>query len=242
MPGAAIDLTRAASAADLEVHRSPGARLPSGESVGRFVACRAFALRDSAQAALHKIRRDRQGSVKPAGIVETTDLLAASSPVEAYAQAYVELVEHQLAPSGGDGAEAFRALAMLDALELRWPASPGDPGRRYFLGPTHPLRLLWQLQHAAVCGRAIQVWAGKSEQVDSWRGFLAQLRDEIVQVNLPMVVFDRQGRSYVKYGPLTTHWSLYLPDHSESRGPVDTAACGTRSNVTWTFGVRRRHR
>ena len=65
-----------------------------------------------------------------------------------------------------------------------------------------------------------------------------QLRDGLLPMNLPMVLFDRRGRGYVEHTPLTRFWPLYLPDRGEGEVPLDAVA--TRDRIMGHLGIRER--
>jgi hypothetical protein len=171
------------------------------------------------------------------GIVEVADLLALETPIVNYARAYARAVDATVTREDGAGSIA-RSLAQLDAVEIRWRRSPGDPGRALLVAPTHPLRLLWHLQHAAACERALAGWRDHTLACANWRGFMEQLRSELLPANLPMVLFDRRGRAYVETAPLTSHWSLYLPDRTGDDATMDVAS--SRDTARRLLGVRAR--
>jgi hypothetical protein len=172
------------------------------------------------------------------GIVEVVDLAPHSSAVRAYAQSFAELVRGAMELDSAHRTALLRAIAWLDAVELRWRAQPGDPGRAVLLGPTHPLRLLWHLAHTVECANAIEAWDHRTHQVPDWRRFVEQLRDELLPLNLPMALFDRRGRAYTEALPITSFWGLYLPDRDLDGRHVDTAAA--RDRALASMGVRSR--
>lgn len=170
------------------------------------------------------------------GIVEVANLVAHADAIRAYAAAFSKLVDDAMALAAGERTALLRAIAWLDAVELRWLGQPGDPGRGILLAPTHPLRLLWHLQHTFECVRAVDAWDQRSHQVPDWRQFVEQLRDEILPLNLPLAVFDRRGRAYTEALPITTHWGLYLPDRDAEGRRVDATAA--RDRALASMGVR----
>ena len=127
-------------------------------------------------------------------------------------------------------------LAQLDAVELRWNASHVDPGRAILLAPTHPVRIAWHFQHARELQRAVRVWQDGSETVTDFRELLRQYRHNVQSTHAPPVIFDARGRGYVEQGPLTSHWSLYLPDAGSNGAVIDVAA--SRDRVRTLLGVR----
>src|SRR5690606_38121540 len=89
------------------------------------------------------------------GVVEVVDLTQHADAIHRYARAFQTLVHAAMEAEAAEQQRLLRGLAWLDAVEVRWPAQPGDPGRAILVGPTHPLRLLWHLQHALECNSAI---------------------------------------------------------------------------------------
>src|SRR5262249_9442306 len=159
--------------------------------------------------------------------------------IERYAAAYVALAEvTRVSPRTEELSSRVRALAHLDVVEMRWRHSPGDPGRAMLIAPTHPLRLLWHLRHTQTCAQAVRAWEDGTRKAPDWRGLMDQLREGLLPMNLPMVLFDRRGRGYVEHTPLTQFWPLYLPDRGEGEAPLDAVA--TRDRAIHHLGVRDR--
>lgn len=172
------------------------------------------------------------------GIVEVVDLVPHADAIREYAAAFARLVDEAMQLDAPERTKLLRGVAWLDAVEIRWVGQPGDPGRGILLAPTHPLRLLWHLQHALECGRAIHAWDQRTHQVPEWRRFIEQLRDELLPLNLPLAVFDRRGRAYTEALPITPHWGLYLPDRDHEGRHVDASAA--RDRALASMGVRAR--
>ena len=172
------------------------------------------------------------------GIVEVVDLAPHAAAIREYAAAFARLVDQAMEQGGPERTKLLRGVAWLDAVEIRWLGQPGDPGRGILLAPTHPLRLLWHLQHALECGRAIDAWDQRTHQVPEWRRFIEQLRDELLPLNLPLAIFDRRGRAYPEALPITPHWGLYLPDRDHEGRHVDASAA--RDRALASMGVRAR--
>lgn len=227
---------------DAKAERRPSGALPEIAATGAFLEARAKLFAELREQHVRRIRKaDEKAKVEPAvlaGIVETADLLACSGAIEEYARRYLSLVDALGETEGSAGAASYRTLAQLDVVELRWTKSAGDPGRALLLGPTHPVRLLWHLQHAAVCAEAVRELREDTADVPSKAAFFTQLRGELMPVNLPMVLFDDRGRGYVEQAPLSLHWSLYLPDRADGEKDVDAAIC--RDRVRRLLGLRQR--
>jgi DNA phosphorothioation-dependent restriction protein DptH len=228
-----LDLRRA-PAADAEIeHRGPEAG-PDTPAFRAFIAAR----RDVFERVLrqHAARGADDDSLRRLSVVETADLIDLSELIEAYGQAFVALVEEAASPAATASGLA-RLLADLDQVEVRWRPSAGDPGRALLLAPTHPLRLLWHLQHVTQCVGAIESWHDQSHEVPSWKLFVDQLRLGLLPVNLPTAILDSRGFGQVEREPLTSHWALYLPDRGAHDEVLDVAAC--RDAVRRHLGIGR---
>lgn len=164
-----------------------------------------------------------------AGIVETADLLALEPLVERYVSTYVDATKD---PEARDRS----ALAQLDVIRIDWHRSPVDPGRALIVAPTHPVRVAWHLQHARQIGRLASSWELKTETAPDFRELFGQYRHEVQPTHAPPVLFDGRGRGYVEQGPLTSHWSLYLPDQGSNQEVIDVAASRDRARAA--LGVK----
>ncbi|MEO8979435.1 MAG: hypothetical protein ABI548_07670 [Polyangiaceae bacterium] len=221
---------------DVEVTREEATFPPNSGPTEAFQAARR-AIFD----AIYSQHLTREGDAKEdvarrASLVETSDLAPLAPLIERYAQTYAALAEAAVAPARtDDGASLVRVLAHLDVIRLRWRHSPGDPGRALLVAPTHPVRLLWHLRHTQQCDEAVRAWEDGTQQAPDWRALTDQIRNELLPMNLPMVLFDRKGRGYVEHTPLTQFWPLYLPDRGDSDVPIDAVA--TRDRVLAHMGV-----
>ncbi|MCP4660732.1 MAG: ATP-binding protein, partial [bacterium] len=203
--------------------------LPDDPEVREFLAARRAVF--EAIAGQHLARAgegEEENDPMRRSIVETADLLAPAAEIDACADAYRRLAERTAAEPA-----LARGLAQIDTVQLRWKRTgSGDPRSALLAAPTHPLRLLWHLQHAAVCAQAIESWRGTRAGVvlgsGSWKAFTDELRREILPLNLPMALFDHRGVAYVEQGPLTPFWILYLPAETNGGRPVDVPACRER--------------
>lgn len=213
--------------ADVSVERRDQG-LAANQALELFLAAREQLFRAIAQQ--HISRAPAQSEVERTGLVETADLVELAPLVEAYVDAYLDAVSVDTSPS------TIGVLSQLDVVELRWTPSQVDPGRALLLAPTHPARLAWHLQHARALGRLVGSWQQHSEAPDNLRLVVETYRRDIQPTHVPPVVFDSRGRGYVEQGPLTTHWSLFLPDAGASGAVVDVAACRDRARAQ--LGVR----
>lgn len=232
-----INLSKARSTSDVEIKRSLVDDSPPGTELEQFLEVRRRLFELILQQ--HKGRNgDNVHDAIKRSIVETADLLSLATDIEEYGSCYRGLLAAILADPARSKTKSsiYKMLALLDVAEIRWKPSPGDPGRALVLAPTHPVRLVWHLQHFAVCAGAVDKWKDKAANVPSWPLFLRQLTVGIVPINVPMLMFDQRGRAYVEQSLLTSHWSLYLPDRSEDSPQVDTASC--RETCRRLLGIR----
>ena len=177
----------------------------------------------------HAERAEAEDVAEHAGIVETADLLALESLVETYVTTYLDAAKSR-------DARMLAVLAQLDVVRIDWHPNPVDPGRALIVAPTHPVRIAWHFQHARQLARLVAVWDAKDEAAPDFRDLVSQYRHEVQPTHAPPVVFDSRGRGYVEQGPLTSHWSLYLPDQGGSDQVIDIAASRDRARAS--LGVR----
>jgi hypothetical protein len=233
----AMKLNQARTPGDIELECKEQANFDGFPNAERFLLVREEVFRRIREqhlppGAMPEERADRLG------IIEVIDLASHADAIQAYAQAFVELVHGAMELDAAQRSGLLRGISWLDTVELRWQRQPGDPGRGILLAPTHPLRLLWHLQHSKECARAIEAWDQRTYQVPDWRHFVEQLHDELLPLNLPMALFDRRGRAYTEALPVTPFWGLYLPDRDYDGRHVDTTAA--RGRVLAGMGVRAR--
>jgi hypothetical protein len=224
-----INLTDAKKLSDVEPELCKIASLPDTPESRAFLEAREAVFRQIREQHLLRLRSSDEIPERT-NTVETADLLDLCGPIEDYGHAFVDLASVLLSPeSTKSGSPIERgAIAQTDIVELAWRRSSGDPGRALLLAPTHPLRLLWHLQHAAFCEQALRAARDGQQNVPSWPDFFKQVREAIAPISLPLVLFDSRGRGYIDRGLLTTHWSLYLPDRADGDRPIDVSGCQDR--------------
>lgn len=230
-----VNVSPTGSLADALIITRQGAPLPDTGHTRRFVESRGRVFRAILDQPGVRSNSSDEGTSK--GIVETTDLLAIRGEVTDYCQSYLELLRSCFdAPEFQQDRAVVARLAQLDAVEVEWTKSPGDPGRALLVSPTHPLRLAWHLQHAQYCSIAVQAWHDRTQASLNWRGLIDQLRRGLLPSNLPLVIYDRRGRAHIENSALTSHWSAYLPDGAGDADPIDFAA--TRDSLRRLLGIR----
>ncbi|WP_158626543.1 hypothetical protein [Corallococcus interemptor] len=236
----ALSFREARTLADVQLESREALTLGQGTEVEEFLAARRGAFNAIRMHHFDPAGTPPEKEAVLAGVLESVDLARHAAPIERYAKAYLALAR----AANNDGHDGrgqpvrVRALALLDTIELRWRPSTGDPGRALLVAPTHPLRMLWHLRHTQACEAAVSAWEAGTMQVRSWREHLEQLQGGLLPLNLPAVLFDRRGRGYVEHAPLTSFWSLYLPDRAEGDVPVDAVAM--RDRVLAALAVRAR--
>ncbi len=232
-----LDLSKARTTADVEIKRSHFEELAAGPSLEPFLESRRLLFEQIAGQYKTRIG-ERALDATCLSLIETGDLLSLRQQIEDYGARYLDLLKASLVhgESSRQRSVLFKTLASLDVTEIRWRATPGDPGRALLLAPTHPLRLVWHLQHSNLCESALLSWREKTATAAAWPQFLRQLAGDLLPINVPMVMFDRRGRAYVEQGLLTSHWSLFLPDRSESSPQLDTSS--SRETCRRLLGIR----
>jgi hypothetical protein len=166
----------------------------------------------------------------PGEVVETADLTGIRTQITEYAAAFQRTLDAQLTyvrrADSAQKALALRALAglqQLDGLAITYVDGMGTLHRLLLLGPTHPLRLLW-----------LSDWAALAAQ---WRADLnGQLRDaaanaqasffgRLDSLGFPFAVPRQDGRLLATVGNLTPFWAAYLPSGADdSHGLIDKIA------------------
>jgi DNA phosphorothioation-dependent restriction protein DptH len=233
-----LDLANVRNTTDVEIKRSATEVATGGFAFDSFLGARRRVFELILNQ--HRFRLgERAQDPTCKSLVETGDVLALSDDIQDYGKKYLALIEESFLGQGHSRQKGllFKTLASLDATEVRWNPSLGDPGRALLLSPTHPLRLVWHLQHFNFCESALRNWRERTATVPSWPTFLRQLSNELLPINSPMVMFDRRGRAYVEQGLLTSHWSLFLPDRSSNSVQVDTSA--SRETCRRLLGLRK---
>lgn len=236
----ALTFTNAKSIADVAIEHKEAADLGNGPLVDAFLAARRAVFQAILIHHFDAAKPTEENQAMRRGVVETIDLVPYEDLIDRYATAFVELARSATAADQQVERRAARtrALAHLDAVELRWRRSTGDPGRAMLVAPTHPLRLLWHLQHEKMCDGAAEAWEDGSESVPSWRSFLSQIEEGLLPMGLPMVIFDGRGRGYVEHTPITRFWPLYLPDRGDEETQIDAVAA--RDRILHAMGIKDR--
>ncbi|HSP14492.1 MAG TPA: ATP-binding protein [Thermoanaerobaculia bacterium] len=185
----------------------------------KAVAVRAFL---DARAAYFE--RVRQGSKEL--VSQGLDFLAVAPEIIAYAGAYVDLlkdfsnnVEREAGADQLRAIVALRTALSVDSLRLVVEDYRGHLREAALLGPTHPLRALWQLgwaQLGAAWVRATE--KGPEEHVTPAREALLR---GISSANFPPMLPISDGRVFVAVENIHPFWALYAPATEEDpRGLV----------------------
>ncbi len=230
-------LDKARNPGDVQLVRREELDTDAMPLIGRLLATREEVFRRIREAHLPPGAMPEERSAR-LGVVEVVDLTEHAVAICEYARAFGEVVNAAMGLDRTDRAPLLRALAWLDTIEIRWRAQSGDPGRGLLIAPTHPVRMLWHLGHAAECAAAVEAWDKHSHDVPHWRRFIEQLRDSLLPLNLPLALFDRRVRAYTETIPVTPFWGLYLPDRDDAGKHVD--ATMARERALSGMGVKSR--
>ena len=162
--------------------------------------------------------RVQQGSKEL--VSQGLDFLAAAPEVIAYASAYVDLlkdlsskVEREAGADQLKAIVALRTALAVDSVRLVVEDYRGHVREAALLGPTHPLRALWQLgwaQLGAAWVRATE--KGPEEHVTPAR---EALLSGISSANFPPMLPISDGRVFVAVDNIHPFWALYAPATEE---------------------------
>jgi hypothetical protein len=141
------------------------------------------------------------------------DVLSLHAPVLAYAEAYAEVLTHQLrrAERDGDQPGPLRELAQLlqiDTVAVEHRDVNGVPAEITLVAPTHPLRLLWLLTWAKLSRQ----WLDGEEAHDPMA--LAQLSEALFDLRptgFPVAVPRDDGRLSMATASIGPYWQVCLP-------------------------------
>ncbi|NEZ64670.1 hypothetical protein D0962_18065 [Leptolyngbyaceae cyanobacterium CCMR0082] len=210
-----LDLTNASSPADITVDKPSNdiCVIPTFENFLQARQSVFDAILNQAQ-----IRQEEQDNEYTAGIVETCDLLALECLICDYVDAYIK-VSNEIAKDTDEKKKAntIEKLAALDTVTLHWAKKHGIPSRGLLVGPTHPLRLLWHLQHAKYRQSIVDDIENSLVESPDPARLLKLIEASFLPINLPLVIFNRRGKSYIEQDLLTPFWSLFLPANYESK-------------------------
>jgi DNA phosphorothioation-dependent restriction protein DptH len=190
--------------------------------------------------AIQRQQQQRQSDNDPnlcSGLVEVCDILELEPEILAYAEAYFHLSETVLGEADNrTRAARLELLAHLDTVDLRWNSNPSDPGKGLLVCPTHPLRLLWHLQHSRYRESTIDAISDRTKEALDNAELLQSLETTILPISLPLVIFDYRGRPFIEQDLLTPFWSLFLPaDQEHQRSDISLV----RMQVRNLLGIRR---
>jgi DNA phosphorothioation-dependent restriction protein DptH len=230
-----LNLRNARTVADIAVENRSRDNQVDLTGFDKFLVAREVAFQSINQQ--HQKRRLDSKPEMCVGIVEICDLLAIEKEIFAYAEAFLQLSAVVLQePDSRSRAARLELLAHLDTIELRWHSNASDPGKGLIIGPTHPLRLLWHLQHARYRESTIEAVLQRTQEVLDPVYLLQTLENSILPTNLPSVMFDHRGRPYIEQDLLTPFWTLLLPaDQNGHRSDISLI----RMQVRTFLGIRR---
>lgn len=166
-------------------------------------------------------------------ISATIDLLDFKDLILDYAEAYQRWLNYALsdydrmAVNQNDGRQRILPIFLdLDSVEVLLAGNSNIPDRVYLLAPTHPLRLLWHYQRAAMTQSWIKTAIDSGKPKDLLSTSIRQyMRTGLLPINLPPMLrpthpnySEGLNHFYIEQGPLNLFWSLYIrEDTSDSR-------------------------
>lgn len=162
--------------------------------------------------------RVQQGSKEL--VSQGVDYLAAAPEVISYAGAYVDLlkdfsgkVEREAGADQQKAIVALRTALTVDSLRLVVEDYRGHIREAAILGPTHPLRALWQLGWAQLGAAWVRATEnGPEEHVTPAREALLR---GISSANFPPMLPISDGRVFVAVDNIHPFWALYAPATEE---------------------------
>lgn len=165
-------------------------------------------------------------------LVETVDLLSLENKILRYATAYQSWLEKVNADFDGavvvsdeNGRKRTEAIFLdIDTVQVEIPGEASD-NRVYLISPTHPLRLLWQLQRSCLARDWLKHAVESDQTAQSLTsGIRAFLRQGLVPFNLPPFIRPSHETNpsgithfYIEQGPVTPFWSLYVRENVKDR-------------------------
>lgn len=167
---------------------------------------------------------------RPGEVVETAHLVALRTQITEYAAAFRQTLNAQAGYAHDTGsaqnAMALRALAglqQLDALAVTYIDGLGALHRLLLVGPTHPLRLLWLAEWAALGAQWRSDLNGRP--TESAANARTSFFERLDPLGFPFAVPRQDGRLLATVGNLTPFWAAYAPSGVEdSHGLVGKIA------------------
>lgn len=162
--------------------------------------------------------RVQQGSKEL--VSQGLDFLTAASEILSYAGAYVDLlkdlstkIEREAGAEQQKAIVALRAALAVDSVRLVVEDYRGHVREAALLGPTHPLRALWQLGWAQLGAAWVRsTEKGPEEHVTPVREALLR---GISSANFPPMLSTSDGRVFVAVDNIHPFWALYAPATEE---------------------------
>ncbi|MEU6559116.1 methylation-associated defense system ATP-binding protein MAD8 [Nocardia nova] len=166
----------------------------------------------------------------PGEVIETANLATLRTQITEYAAAFQQTLNAQAAyaqdADPAQKATALRALAglqQLDALAVTYIDGLGVLHRLLLVGPTHPLRLLWLAEWAAIGAQWRSDLNGRP--TESAANARASFFDRLEPLGFPFAVPRQDGRLLATVGNVTPFWAAYAPSGVEdSHGLVGKVA------------------
>jgi hypothetical protein len=153
-------------------------------------------------------------------ISQAADFLAGRDSAIAYASAYRDLIDDLVSRverlGGADQQKAILALRTalaIDTIRIVLTDYRGRVSEAALVGPTHPLRALWQVGWAELA--SMWVAASRSAPEEFITPTRKALTDGLTPLNFPSVLSLGDGRVFVSVDNIHPLWSLYSPATEE---------------------------
>ena len=190
----------------------------------------------AAFAAARQAYLGRVGQGEAALISVAHDFLGSTLEAKVYADTYTRYLSavYQFAENAHEPAylQKLKALLRLDSLTLHIREAGGSVRQGIVLGPTHPLRVLWNTGWVQV-GDA---WLKQAESAS--RTLIPGLRNglfnELSLINFPYVIPDDAGQLLIALDNIHAYWTLYgASQEREPQALIDTVttALGLSTNT-----------
>jgi hypothetical protein len=153
-------------------------------------------------------------------VSQGADYLAARDTAIAYASAYRDLISDLVSRverlSGSDQQKAILALRTalaVDTVRIVLTDYRGRVREAAMIGPTHPLRALWQVGWAELA--SMWVAASRNAPEEFVTPTRRALTDGLTPLNFPSVLSLGDGRVFISVDNIHPLWSLYSPATEE---------------------------
>jgi hypothetical protein len=195
---------------------------------------------EARSAAFAAVTREETGPDAP--VVESCDPRDLRLTTEAYAESYLNALTSSLRALGNPherDPDAHRTevhtLLRTDTIPVSLAAADGSRSDAVLVAPTHPLRMLWWSNQAALADQ----WLAAAEHEDRATVLerLDTLEQRLTPLGFPLAVPLPTGELAFAGGQLTDYWQVCLPSETENpRGAVVRIAAALGADGTAAAG------